>query len=112
MKEVFFKMDDTPWEELGDGIRRKIMGYTDDLMAVYLEFDKGAIGTPHSHEIHDQIGYVGSGSFEVEVDGKKQILKKGDAYIAKKHAVHGVVALEDKSVLLDMFTPKRDDFLT
>ena len=108
---MFFNHENTPWEELGEGIKRKIVGYTDDLMAVYVCFDKGAIGTAHSHEIHDQIGYVVSGSFEAEVDGEKKILKKGDAFIAKKHLKHGAVSLEENSVLLDLFSPVRGDFL-
>lgn len=108
---TFFKIEEHQWEELGGGIKRKIVGYTDELMAVHLCFDKGAIGAPHSHEIHDQIGYVVSGSFEAEVDGEKHILTAGDAYIAPKHFVHGAVALEQDSILLDMFSPAREDFL-
>ncbi|MEH0666137.1 cupin domain-containing protein [Vibrio scophthalmi] len=107
----FFLLDDHPWEDIGGGIKRKIVGYTDDLMAVHLEFDKGAIGHPHAHEIHDQIGYVVKGSFEAEVDGVKKVLKPGDAYIAPKHFVHGAVALEEGSILLDVFNPAREDFL-
>ncbi|CAM2891017.1 cupin domain-containing protein [Vibrio diazotrophicus] len=107
----FFNADEHPWEELGDGLKRKIIGYTDDLMVVHVQFDKGAIGHPHSHEIHDQIGYVVQGSFEAEVDGQKKILKPGDAYIALKHFVHGAVALEQDSILLDVFNPAREDFL-
>ncbi len=108
---AFFKLQENPWEEVGGGIKRKIVGYTDELMAVHLCFDKGAIGAPHSHEIHDQIGYVVSGSFEAEVDGVKQVLIAGDAYIAPKHFIHGAVALEQDSILLDMFSPARQDFL-
>ncbi|MDB1126036.1 cupin domain-containing protein [Vibrio algarum] len=107
----FFKIAENEWEELGGGIKRKIIGYTDDLMAVHLNFDKGAIGAPHAHDIHDQIGYVVAGSFEAEVDGKKCVLTAGDAYIAPKHFVHGAVALEDNSILLDVFSPLREDFL-
>ncbi|OEF27377.1 cupin domain-containing protein [Vibrio rumoiensis] len=108
---TFFRIDENEWEEVGGGIKRKIVGYTDDLMAVHLRFDKGAIGAPHTHEIHDQIGYVVSGSFEAEIDGKKCVLKAGDAYIARKHTEHGAVALEEGSILLDMFSPAREDFL-
>ncbi|MGB5446162.1 MAG: cupin domain-containing protein [Psychromonas sp.] len=107
----FFKIEEHQWEDIGGGIKRKIVGYTDDLMAVHLCFDKGAIGAPHAHEIHDQIGYVVSGSFEVEVEGEKQVLSAGDAYIVAKHLVHGAVALEQDSILLDMFNPAREDFL-
>lgn len=107
----FFHIQEKEWEELGGGIKRKIVGYTDDLMAVHLSFDKGAVGAPHAHDIHDQIGYVVSGSFEAEVDGVKSILKAGDAYIAPKHFMHGAVALEQNSILFDVFSPLREDFL-
>lgn len=108
---AFFLLDKHPWEELGGGIKRKIVAYTDDLMAVHLCFDKGAVGAPHTHEIHDQIGYVVRGSFEVEIEGEKKILKEGDAYFARKHMMHGAVALEQDSILLDIFNPARQDFL-
>ena len=48
---VFFDHAGTPWTELGDGIRRKIVGHTPDLMSVLVQFDKGAVGTPHAHEV-------------------------------------------------------------
>jgi quercetin dioxygenase-like cupin family protein len=107
----FFIQDDVEWIDLGDGLYRKIVAYTDDLMAVLVKFDKGAIGAPHSHEIHDQIGYVAEGSFEAEIDGVKKVLKKGDAYFAAKNVMHGAVALEQDSVLVDIFNPVRQDFL-
>jgi quercetin dioxygenase-like cupin family protein len=38
-------------------------------------------------------------------------LKAGDAFIAPHHHTHGVVALEHHSLLLDQFSPRRDDYL-
>ena len=108
---IFFKADEHPWEEIGEGIKRKIVGFTDDLMVVHVCFEKGAIGTPHTHEIHDQIGYVVQGRFEAQINGQKQILNPGDAFIARKHFEHGAVALEADSVLVDVFSPSREDFL-
>ena len=109
--EHYFDNSGTAWTELGDGIRRKIVGHTPELMSVLVQFDKGAIGTPHAHDAHDQIAYVLAGSFEVEVDGVKRILKVGDAFIAPRLKRHGVVALEQDSALLDQFSPRRDDYL-
>lgn len=107
----FFEFGEHPWEELGDGVRRKIIGYTDELMTVYVHFDKDAVGVVHFHDIHDQTSYVASGSFEVQIGKEKRILKTGDAYLAKKMVPHGVVALEANSVLIDSFSPKRDEFV-
>jgi quercetin dioxygenase-like cupin family protein len=107
----FFDNSNTPWTELGDGIRRKVVGHTPALMSVLVQFDKGAIGIAHAHDAHDQIAYVVAGSFEIEVAGTKRILKAGDAYIAPRLAWHGAVALEQGSTLLDQFSPRREDFL-
>ncbi|GBU13423.1 pectin degradation protein kdgF [Enterobacterales bacterium] len=109
--KTFFIDDEASWEELGNGIRRKMMTWSDELMMVAVHFDKGAVGVAHQHDIHDQIAYVAAGSFDVEIEGVKRVLKTGDAYRALKHQMHGVVALEQDSVLIDTFSPKRDDFL-
>ena len=109
--DPYFHPNDTPWTELGDGIRRKIVGHTPQLMSVLVQFDKGAIGTPHAHELHDQIAYVLAGSFEADVAGVKRVLRVGDDFIAAHPHVHGVVALEHGSTLLDQFSPRSDDYL-
>lgn len=107
----FFIDSQAPWDDLGDGIKRKIVGYTDELMAVHLCFAKGAVGAMHSHDVHDQIGFVGAGSFEVTLGDEVKVLRAGDAYTAAKTVAHGAVALEDDSVLIDVFSPKRAEFL-
>lgn len=107
----YFTHTDTPWTELGDGIRRKIVGHTPQLMSVLVQFDRGAVGTPHAHEVHDQIAYVVSGAFECDIGGQRRVLRAGDAFVAAHGVVHGVVALEAGSTLLDQFSPRRDDYL-
>lgn len=107
----YFIDSEQPWTELGDGIRRKIVGHTPELMSVLVQFDQGAVGTPHAHDAHDQIAFVVSGSFECEVGGEKRVLRAGDAFVAPRLTMHGVVALEPRSTLLDQFSPRRDDYL-
>jgi Uncharacterized conserved protein, contains double-stranded beta-helix domain len=101
---------DCKTETLPNGATRTIKGYIDDLMLVEMVFPKGAVGAPHSHP-HRQLGYVVKGSFEGVVAGEKAVLKAGDVYYTLENQEHGMVALEDGSVLLDVFTPKREDFL-
>lgn len=97
-------------QDLGAGVTRKILSYDDNMMAAQVIFEKGAVGTPHSHP-HEQIGYVVKGSIEYQEDGLENVvLKAGDSYYVAPNVVHGVVALEP-TILLDVFTPKRDDFL-
>lgn len=107
----YFTEADTAWTELGNGIRRKIVGHTPGLMSVLVQFDEGAVGTSHEHDEHDQIAYVVAGAFEAEVDGVKRVLRVGDAFTAPRRHRHGVVALEAGSTLLDQFNPRREDYL-
>ena len=39
--KAFIFESETPWEELGGGVRRQILGYDGQLMAVKVVFDKG-----------------------------------------------------------------------
>jgi quercetin dioxygenase-like cupin family protein len=97
------------WKVVGEGIQRKIMGYDDKIMMVYVLFEKGAIGTPHEH-YHSQVTNVAKGSFEVTIGGVKKIIKQGDCFYIPSHVVHGVVCLED-GLLIDVFSPIREDFM-
>jgi quercetin dioxygenase-like cupin family protein len=95
---------------LDDKVSRKILLHQDSMMLVEFQFKKGGVGQLHSHEEHEQIGYIAKGVFEVTVGDETKMLSCGDSYYAGKNEVHGVVALED-GVIVDTFTPIRDDFL-
>jgi quercetin dioxygenase-like cupin family protein len=97
------------WETVGDGIRRQILAYGPDLMMVRVDFKKGAVGPVHDHP-HRQASYVASGMFEVTVGGRRMTLEEGDSFFAAANVPHGVVAL-DEGTLIDTFTPAREDFV-
>lgn len=98
-----------PYIDLGGGIKRKIMTYSDELMVTKVAFEKGSLGTIHNHP-HLQISYVAKGKFEVTMGEEKKILQEGDLFYAPSMLSHGVVCLEE-GMLIDVFNPKRDDFL-
>jgi quercetin dioxygenase-like cupin family protein len=100
-----------PYVQLDAKTTRRVLSYGEGLMLVEFVFQKGGIGQPHSHAEHEQIGYITQGSFELTVGTEKRIIKSGDTYYAPRNTVHGVVALEDNSVIIDAFTPIRADFL-
>jgi len=100
---------DIDWEELGNGVKRKIMAYDEQLMLVKVDFEKGAIGSIHNHP-HLQLSYVAKGSFEVTMGDDKKILNEGDVFFAPTLVFHGVVCLE-AGLLIDIFNPHREDFL-
>jgi quercetin dioxygenase-like cupin family protein len=97
------------WETVDAGVRRKIMAYDEHVMMVKVDFETGAIGKLH-HHYHSQVSHVHSGSFEVEVAGAKKVLNAGDVFIIPTNVIHGVVCLE-AGMLLDVFSPMREDFI-
>ncbi len=109
MVKVFIKNEDISWEQVDKGIKRKIMAYDERLMVVKVAFETGGVGTVHQHH-HTQITHVESGVFEVEIDGEKQILKAGDAFFIPSNIWHGAVCME-AGVLIDVFSPMREDFI-
>lgn len=106
---VFVEDDTIEWEQVAPGMKRKIMSYDDSLMLVKVAFEKGGIGTLH-HHYHTQISFVAKGVFEIEIDGNKRVLKQGDVFYAAPHLMHGAVCIE-AGVLVDVFSPMREDFI-
>ncbi len=96
--------------QLSPEVNRRILSRGGQLMGVEFTFKKDGVGEVHSHP-HEQIGYIVSGTFELEMEGKKEIVRGGDSYYVPPNVPHGVVALED-GIIFDAFTPQREDFLT
>jgi len=92
-----------------EGIKRQIMGYDDRIMLVRCTFGTGMVATRHSHP-HSQLSYVVSGKFEAHIGDEMKIIGPGDGYYVEPDLMHHVVCLEG-GVLLDMFSPMREDFL-
>jgi quercetin dioxygenase-like cupin family protein len=105
-----FQIDkDIPWQDLGNGIQRKVFGYDDKVMLAKIKFDKGAVGALHEHH-HSQVTYVESGVFEMTIGPEKKIIRQGDGYYVIPHVVHGIICLEP-GMLIDVFSPCREDFI-
>lgn len=107
--KVFFKDKENGWETMWEGIERKIIGYDEKLMLVKVRFTKGTTAPAH-HHVHSQVAYIAEGRFEVEIGDKTDILAAGDGFYIPSGVVHSVKALED-GLILDSFSPAREDFL-
>ena len=101
--------DDVTPQDQGNGVVRRVLAYSKDLMCVENTFEKGAVGALHHHP-HTQITYVVSGVFEFEIDGVKKTVRAGDTMLKTDSVEHGCVCLE-AGILLDIFTPMREDFV-
>lgn len=107
--KYFFINEEIEFEKVNDTVKRKIVAHGGKVMAVEVYFQKGAVGALHKH-FHEQVMYCVKGKVEFELDGEKRIITAGDSVYMIPDSVHGCVALEE-SILLDVFTPQREDFL-
>jgi quercetin dioxygenase-like cupin family protein len=93
---------------LGPGIDSRILGRGGSMMVVENRFEKGVVVPDHDHE-HEQCGYVVSGVFDFNIGGEKRTLKAGESFYAPPGVPHGCTVVEE-GVVLDIFTPQREDF--
>jgi quercetin dioxygenase-like cupin family protein len=94
-----------------DGAERRVLSYGGGMMLVEFTFPRaGMKGAMHAHP-HEQLGYVKSGEIELLMDGREPVrLAEGGSYYVPPNLRHGVRILKP-TVLVDAFTPMRDDFL-
>ena len=102
--------DEISPEDTAPGVQRKVLAYCDELMCVENHFEKDSIGALHSHP-HTQITYVAEGKFQFTIGNETRVVSKGDTMLKQKGVEHGCVCLE-KGILVDFFTPMREDFIS
>ncbi|MCI4670374.1 MAG: cupin domain-containing protein [Bacteroidia bacterium] len=107
-KEFLFGSE-IEWEQIDPKLKRQIHGYDDKIMLVKVAFEEGGVGAIHSHH-HSQVTYVESGEFEMTIGSQVRTIKAGDSYYIPPFISHGCVCLK-KGVLIDVFSPMRDEFL-
>ena len=107
--EWFVEASDQQWLDIGGGVARRVRLDLPEMMMVEVAFEAGAVGALHSHP-HVQCSYVRKGAFDVTIGGVTKRLTEGGAFIAPPNVVHGVSAVE-AGLLVDVFAPRRDDFI-
>lgn len=107
--DAFARDAELGWEPAGEGVVRKVLTYDAGVMMVRVRFEAGAVGPPHTHP-HVQCSLVESGVFDITISGRTERLRAGDSFLVPANAVHGAVNVE-AGVLLDVFTPMREDFV-
>ncbi len=88
--------------------RRMIVG--DGLMICRLRFDAGVVTPVHRH-VHEQMTLVERGRVRFSIEGAERIAGPGDVLHFRSGILHGATMLDEEVVLMDVFTPIREDFL-
>jgi len=98
-----------PVENVADGIQRQMI-VGDKIMICRLRFAPHTVTAEHDHP-HEQMTLVESGRVLFTVGEEKRIAHAGDALHFPSGVRHGATMLEDEVVLIDIFSPIREDFL-
>jgi quercetin dioxygenase-like cupin family protein len=99
-----------PIEMLEEGIERQLV-VGDDLMLCRLRFAPNVVTAAHDHP-HEQITLVERGRVRFTIGREERIAQAGDVLHFPSGCWHGATMLDEEVVLIDIFTPVREDFLS
>jgi quercetin dioxygenase-like cupin family protein len=103
------RWDDIPAQRIADGIERQmIVGQR--LMICRLTLGPHVDTPAHSHP-HEQMTMVEKGRVRFTIGGHAREAAAGDVLHVPSNVVHGATMLDEEVVLIDIFTPIREDFL-
>jgi quercetin dioxygenase-like cupin family protein len=91
------------------GLKRRVLAYNEKLFLAEHEMEKGWAGALHSHP-HDQIVYAVHGHLRISCQGTTFDIRTGDTFVVRGGVEHGASAIED-SLVVDVFTPMREDYV-
>ena len=107
----FLKSEEIEWKQPAPGINSKIANGKNATM-MYVHLEKGTTMKVHNHP-EEQLGYIIEGKLEFIVgpNHESQIVDTGMFYYFDSNEFHGVRNTIEKTVLMDIFGPVRQDYL-
>ncbi len=100
---------ETPVERIADGIERQFVA-GERMMVCRLSFAPGVVTAVHSHP-HEQMTIVECGRVRFHIAGEERVASAGDVLLFVSGVEHGATILDEPAVLIDIFSPPREDFL-
>jgi len=98
-----------PVETIGPGIERQMV-VGDRLMIVRLRFQPFVVTAPHDHP-HEQMTVVERGRVLFTIGDEQREVGPGTILHFPSGVWHGATMRDEEVVMLDIFTPIREDFL-
>jgi quercetin dioxygenase-like cupin family protein len=97
------------WIDIAPGIRRRTITYGTSMYQMIAKLDAGSQMPEHKHP-QEQIVNILEGRMRLIVSGVPHELKGGESFYLASNVPHGVETIED-TMVLDTFSPPRDDYL-
>ena len=98
-----------PVEQVADGIERQMI-WGEQLMVCRLRIAPRVVTAIHAHP-HEQITLVERGTVRFTIAGQERVSSAGDVLHFPSQCEHGATMLEEEVVLIDIFSPVREEFL-
>lgn len=98
-----------PVEQTAEGIERQMI-VGENMMMCRFRFAPFVVTDEHSHP-HEQMTLVVQGTVKFTISGEEHILQAGDVLYFPPDNRHGATMLDEEVVLIDIFSPIREDFL-
>lgn len=108
MKAQVVQLDEVDAFALAPGVSGRPL-FGDDVMFNLVECEPGSIVELHSHP-HEQLGIILRGSLTLVIAGEPHELGPMQAVTLPSGIEHSAVAGPEGAVMLDVFTPVREDF--
>jgi quercetin dioxygenase-like cupin family protein len=106
---MFAKGRDYGYEDFAPGIRRKTLVYGEKTLMTEFILEKGAVLHNHRHP-QEQTGYLVSGRMILTIGDDVKEVRPGDSWMIPGDVEHHAKCLE-RSVTLEVFSPRRDDYI-
>ena len=106
---AFYKVDDIRPVALMAGISAQFVTGS-RVMFSFVRLHPDVAMPRHNHP-HEQLGYILEGSMKLTIDQEERDLHPGDAYTIPGGVFHGAVSGPDGCLVLDAFSPPREDYL-
>ncbi len=98
-----------PVEKTAEGIERQMV-VGQNVMMCRFRFAPFVVTSEHSHP-HEQITLVVQGTVKFLISGEERIVSAGDVLHFPPDNRHGATMLDEEVILIDIFSPIREDFL-
>ena len=106
---MFRKKNAGESKQLMEGIELTTLVHGEKTLMGQFKIARGSAIPSHSHP-HEQTGFLVSGKVRFNVDGEIMDAEAGDSWCLPGNVEHSAEALED-SVIIEVFSPVREDYL-
>ena len=104
----------THYDELGEfsnfpGVTLRVIS-GQNVLTAWIRLAPGAV-VPTHHHLAEQLGVVLEGGMDLTIGDETRLLEAGATYVIPPNVPHAATATADGILLLESFSPPRDDYV-